>query len=140
MSMLRGPVRLAQIGLACVCTTAFGRLVVPDVNMIPNGSIGSGARGAKSAASPKRESNASKPCAASSALAGSPLLSPVTAIHFNAGAAAATLAAYCGCVIAATAPTCSAKYVTSAPTDLVFVVTATAPSVAQARNDSTISG
>ena len=82
----------------------------------------------------------SNPWAASSALAGSPLLSLVTAIHFNAGAAAATIAAYCGCVIAATAPTCSAKYVTSAPTDLVFVVTATAPSVAQARNDSTISG
>jgi len=30
--------------------------------------------------------------------------------------------------------------VTSAPTDLVFVVTATAPSVAHASHDSTISG
>ena len=39
--MLRGPMRLAQTALACVCTTAFGRLVVPDVNMIPKGSIGS---------------------------------------------------------------------------------------------------
>lgn len=107
--MLRGPVRLAQIALACVCTTAFGRLVVPDVNMIPNGSIGSVARAVNSGAPPTSVSNASKPCAASAADAGSPLLSSVTAIHFRAGAAAATIAAYCGWVMAATAPVCSAK-------------------------------
>ena len=59
--MLRGPVRLAQIALAWVCTTAFGRLVVPDVNMIPNGSIGSGVRGTQSDASAKRVANASNP-------------------------------------------------------------------------------
>src|ERR1700730_12459186 len=139
-SMLRGPVRLAQMALAWVWTTALGRLVVPDVNMIPNGSMGTGARSTQWAASPKRVSNASKPWADSSVVGGSPLLSSVTAIHFNAGAAATTIAAYCGCVIAATAPVCSAKYVTSAPTDLVFVVTATAPSVAQASQDNTISG
>ena len=104
-----GPVRLAQIALACVCTTAFGRLVVPEVNMIPNGSIGSGARGVQSPASANRASNASKPWASSSSVAGSPLLSSVTAIHFNAGAAAAIIAAYCGWVIAAMAPVCSAK-------------------------------
>jgi len=102
-------VRSAQIALACVWTTAFGRLVVPDVNMIPNGSIGSGARGVQSPTSAKSASNASNPWADSSAAAGSPLLSAVTAIHFNAGAAAATIAAYCGWVMAATAPVCSAK-------------------------------
>src|SRR5437773_11145988 len=98
--MLRGPVRLAQIALACVCTTALGRLVVPDVNMIPNGSIGSGARGVQSAASASRVSKESKPCAASASLGGSPLLSAVTAIHFNAGAAAPIIDAYCGWVMA----------------------------------------
>ena len=91
MSMLRGPVRLAQIALAWVCTTALGRLVVPDVNMIPNGSMGSVARPAQSPASAKSDPNASNPWAASSAVAGSPLLSSVTAIHFSAGAAAATI-------------------------------------------------
>src|SRR5207244_2364904 len=84
----QGPVRLAQIALACVCTTAFGRLVVPDVNMIPNGNIGSAGRGVQSSASPESPSKVSKPWAASSAVAGSPLLSAVTAIHFSAGAAA----------------------------------------------------
>ena len=50
--MLRGPVRLAQIALAWVWTTAFSRLVVPEVNMIPKGSIGSGSRPDQSPASP----------------------------------------------------------------------------------------
>ena len=44
MSMLSGPTRLAQIALAWVCTTALGRDVVPEVNMIPTGSIGSAGR------------------------------------------------------------------------------------------------
>ena len=57
-----------------------------------------------SAASPKSVSNASKPCAELRGRRGSPLLSSVTAIHFRAGAAAATIAAYCGWVMAATAP------------------------------------
>ena len=49
--MLRGPVRLAHTALAWVWTTALGRLVVPEVNMIPNGSIGSAGRPAQSASS-----------------------------------------------------------------------------------------
>src|SRR4051812_36686780 len=92
--MLRGPSRLAQIAFACVCTTALGRLVVPDVNMIPNGSIGSAGRPAhalgSAANSASNESNVS------------PAPSPVTAIHFNAGAASATMDANWGWVIAAT--------------------------------------
>ena len=100
-SMLRGPMRLAQTALACVCTTALGRLVVPDVNMIPNGSIGSAGRGVHSAASrEQRVERARSRGPRSSSVAGSPLLSSVTAIHFSAGAAAATIAAYCGWVIA----------------------------------------
>ena len=51
-SMLRGPMRLAHTALAWVCTTAFGRLVVPEVNMIPKGSIGSAGRGVQSSAAP----------------------------------------------------------------------------------------
>ena len=39
--MLTGPLRDAQTALACVWTTAFGREVVPEVNMMPAGSIGS---------------------------------------------------------------------------------------------------
>ena len=64
----------------------------------------------------------------------------MTAIHFSAGAASATKVANCGCVIAAIAPLCSAKYCISAPTDFVFVVTPIAPTAAHANHDSTISG
>ena len=39
--MLFGPTGSAQIALAWVCTTALGREVVPEVYMIPTGSIGS---------------------------------------------------------------------------------------------------
>jgi hypothetical protein len=107
--MLRGPSRLAHTALACVCTTAFGRLVVPDVNMIPNGSIGSGARPGQLDGSANNEENDVCSCPACSAVAGSPLLSSVTAIHLSAGAASATIAANWGWVMAATAPVCSAK-------------------------------
>ena len=55
--MLRGPMRLAHTAFACVCTTAFGLLVVPEVNMIPNGRSGSIARPGHDAASPRRSSN-----------------------------------------------------------------------------------
>jgi hypothetical protein len=50
--MLRGPVRLAQMALAWVCTTALGLLVVPEVNMMQKGSIGSTGRPGQFAASP----------------------------------------------------------------------------------------
>ena len=56
--MLRGPMRLAQTALAWVWTTAFGLLVVPEVNMIPNGRSGSIARPVHDAPSPRRSSNA----------------------------------------------------------------------------------
>src|SRR4051812_28246058 len=129
--MLRGPRRLAQIALACVCTTAFGRFVVPDVNMIPNGSIGSAGRPAHADDSAaNRSSNRSVP----------PSPSPVTAIHFSVGAASTTIDANCGWVIAATHWALLAKNAISLVTDLVLVVTATAPRVAQARKARTISG
>ena len=44
----------AQTAFAWVCTTAFGRDVVPDVYMIPTGAIGSASRFGQSAASPSR--------------------------------------------------------------------------------------
>ena len=49
--------RLAHTAFACVCTTALGLLVVPDVNMIPNGASARSARPAHEAASPRRSSN-----------------------------------------------------------------------------------
>ena len=52
MSMLLGPTRLAQMALAWVCTTALGREVVPEVYMIPTGSIGSAGRPGKPSSSP----------------------------------------------------------------------------------------
>ena len=53
--MLLGPTWLAQSALAWVCTTAFGREVVPDVNMMPTGAIGSAGRSGQSASSPKSD-------------------------------------------------------------------------------------
>ena len=50
--MLVGPTLAAQRALAWVCTTAFGREVVPDVNMMPTGAIGSAGRSGQSASSP----------------------------------------------------------------------------------------
>jgi hypothetical protein len=64
----------------------------------------------------------------------------VTAIHLTAPALAATSSTYCGCVIAATQRVWAAKYSTSGPALFVLVVTATAPSSAQANQLSTISG
>ncbi len=111
--MLRGPVRLAQTALACVCTTALGRLVVPEVNMIPNGSMGSIGRRPSAApealVSANRPSKASKPTPVQPSAGASPPSSSVTAIHFRPRAASATMAANCGWVMAATAPVCSAK-------------------------------
>src|SRR5207237_763475 len=127
--MLRGPVRLAQIALACVCTTALGLLVVPDVNMIPNGTSGSMSRPPHSLTSPSNDAKGSQPWLRWSSEAGSPELSSVTAIHFKPGPASTTIAAYCGCVIAATHCALSTKYAISAATDFVLVVTPTAPSV-----------
>src|SRR4051812_44280913 len=124
--MLRGPRRLAQIALACVCTTALGRFVVPDVNMIPNGSIGSIARPRHADGSAtKRSSNRSYAGRSyPGRLSGAgPSLASVTAIHFSAGAASATISAYCGWVIAATHCALLAKNAISLVTDFVFVVT-----------------
>ncbi len=103
--------RLAQIAFACVCTTAFGRLVVPDVNMMPKGSIGSASRGANVFASPNRASKRSQASLAvrSSSLGASPLLLSVTAIQRRPGAAFASMPTKAGWVIAATARVCSAK-------------------------------
>src|SRR5581483_11089011 len=138
--MFDGPTRPAHSAFACVCTTAFGRDVVPDVNMIPAGSIGSGARVGAASGSSNRSSNATNrpPCA--SVDAGSPPSSAVTAIHCRRGPAEATSGAYRGWVTAATQSACSTKYVISASTLRVFVVTPTAPMVAHAYQARTISG
>ena len=133
-AMLSGPTRDAQITLACVCTTAFGREVVPEVNMIPTGSIGSAGRSGSAAPSPRevRERDPLAPPSRSCApAAGSPLSSAVTTIHFRCFAFAATSATYCGCVIAATQRAWPAKYSISGPALCVLVVTPTAPSRAQ---------
>ena len=58
--MLRGPSRLAHTALAWVCTTALGLLVVPDVNMMPNGSSGSAGRPGHAEASPNSSSKDSR--------------------------------------------------------------------------------
>jgi hypothetical protein len=142
-AMLSGPTREAQITFACVCTTAFGRDVVPEVNMIPTGSIGSAARSGSAAPSPTSSANAIRsapPSARARGCAGSPLSSSVTAIHFRCLACAATRSAYCGCATAATHFAWLAKYSTSGPALLVLVVTATAPSSAHPYHASTISG
>ena len=47
--MLAGPMRLAQSAFAWVWTTALGREVVPDVNMMPAGAIGSAGRAGSAA-------------------------------------------------------------------------------------------
>lgn len=95
---MRGPVRLAQMALACVCTTALGLLVVPEVNMIPNGSIGSTARPAHaSASSANRSAKATTSATGASASTGS-----VTAIQRRSAPASATRAANSGWVMAAT--------------------------------------
>src|SRR6478735_3144946 len=142
--MLSGPTRVDQITLACVWTTALGRDVVPEVNMIPTGSIGSAARSGKDAPSPWRSAKGIRSApivvGSASAFGASPLSSTVTAIHFRFWALAATISAYCGWVIAATQRVWLAKYSTSGPALLVLVVTATAPSRAQANQLSTISG
>jgi hypothetical protein len=142
-AMLSGPTREAQITFACVCTTAFGRDVVPEVNMMPTGSIGSAGRSGSAAASPTSSANAIRSAPPSNRArgeAGSPLSSSVTAIHFRCFACSATSSACCGWVMAATQRACAAKYSTSGPALFVLVVTATAPSSAQPYQASTISG
>jgi hypothetical protein len=62
--MLSGPTRVPHSVLACVCTTAFGRDVVPEVNMIPTGSIGSAGRGTNSSISANRSSKEMVPATA----------------------------------------------------------------------------
>jgi hypothetical protein len=64
----------------------------------------------------------------------------VTAIQPRSGPALATRAANLGCVTAATQPVFLMKNSSSARTDLVLVVTPTAPTAAQAYQASTISG
>ena len=79
--------------------------------------------------------------AGSSSVGGSPLLSSVTAIHFSAGAASATSRRVLRLGDGGDARRCARRSRSiSAPTDFVLVVTATAPSVAQASHASTISG
>src|SRR5690606_10909747 len=133
--MLSGPTRDDQITLAWVCTTAFGRDVVPEVNMIPTGSIGSAGRAGSAAPSPVSSAKGKRSAPTPDGSAGSgasPLSSAVTAIHFTPDALAATSSTYWGWVIAATQRVWAAKYSTSGPALLVLVVTATAPSRAQA--------
>ena len=108
MPMLFGPTRAAQSALAWVWTTAFGREVVPEVNMTPTGSMGSEGRTGASTRSPNSESNRSKSSVTACA-ADSPESSGVTAIQCRSGPLSRTIAAYFGCVIAATAPVCSMK-------------------------------
>ena len=138
--MLSAPCRLAQIALAWVWTTAFGRDVVPDVYMMPTGAIGSASRSGQSAASPSRLENAGCPWAASSAEGTSPELSSVTTIQPSSFACFATSPAYCGWVTAPTQRAWEAKYSTSGPALRVFVVTPTAPIFAHAYQARTISG
>src|SRR6202161_705619 len=52
IEILDGPTRAAHSALAWVCTTALGREVVPEVNTMPAGAIGSGGRCGQSASSP----------------------------------------------------------------------------------------
>src|SRR5665213_36224 len=100
--MLRDPSRLAQMALAWVWTTALGLLVVPDVNMIPNGRSGSAGRPGQASASPNRSSKESRLSPDRSAAVGSSASSPVTATHWRSGPAATTIDAYLGWVMAAT--------------------------------------
>src|SRR5437773_2583657 len=130
--MVRGPLRLAQIAFACVCTTAFGLLVVPDVNMIPKGSIGSTVRPGHAAASPRSSSNVVASSRAAPA--------PIVTTHPSPSPHSATCDANYASVIAPTHFVCSAKYATSDGTERVLVVTATAPTVAQASHERSISG
>ncbi len=109
ISMFTGPTRPAHRALACVWTTALGREVVPEVNMIPAGSIGSAGRSGRASPSPNSVSKPSWPWSSCSGGAGSPLLSSVTTIHCSPGALCATIPASCGWVIAPTHRVCSAK-------------------------------
>jgi hypothetical protein len=59
--MFSGPTRVPHSVLAWVWTTALGRDVVPEVNMTPTGSIGSGSRGTNASTSRNNESNESNP-------------------------------------------------------------------------------
>src|ERR1700722_4439696 len=52
IEILVGPTRAAHSALAWVCTTALGREVVPEVNTMPAGAIGSVGRCGQSASSP----------------------------------------------------------------------------------------
>ena len=92
--------RLAQIALAWVCTTALGLLVVPDVNMIPKGSIGSTARPVQASASTEQVVERGR--SASSVAA-------VSSLSSEARAASATRSANSGWVMAATHWAFSAK-------------------------------
>ena len=107
--MLSGATRPAHSALAWVCTTAFGREVVPDVKTIPAGSIGSAGRSGTDEAEPNSDSNGSLPWANSSSEAGTPELSAVTTVHLSSGAASAMRAAYWGWVTAPTQPVWVAK-------------------------------
>ena len=64
----------------------------------------------------------------------------MTAIHCRSGPASVTRSTNSGWVMAATHWAFSTKYAISAATDLVLVVTPTAPTVAQASQARTISG
>src|SRR4051812_25158011 len=122
--MVRGPLRLAQIAFACVCTTALGLLVVPDVNIIPKGSIGSIARPGHAVASPCSEWKVVE------SLRAAP--SPIVTTQRSASPHSAMWSANFASVIAPTHFVWPAKYATSEGAERVFVVTATAPTVAHA--------
>ena len=138
MEMLVGPTRAAHSALAWVCTTAFGCDVVPDVNRIPTGAIGSGVRTGASSGDPTSESNGAN--RSSPEPGASPVSSPATAIQDRSGPAAATRGANDAWVTAATQPVFAMKNSSSAWTDRVLVVTPTAPTTAHAYQASTISG
>ena len=140
IEMFAGPLRAAQSALAWVCTTAFGRDVVPEVNMMPAGASGSGARSGSSSASAYSEAKSSCPCTSSSGGAASPPLSSVTITQPRSGTAEDTTTAYWGWVMAPTQPVFSTKNRISSSTLRVFVVTPTAPRVAHAYHARTISG
>src|SRR5690606_38586239 len=139
MSMLVGFTLAAHRAFAWVCTTALGFEVVPEVNRMPAGSIGSAGRPSKASGSPISVSKGPWP-SSGVASGGAPESSSVTTTHPRSGPASATSAAYCGWVIAPTQPVWEMKYSTSAATLRVLVVTATAPTRAHAYQAMTASG
>ena len=134
-------VRAPHSALPCVHSTPLGRDVVPEVYCTEPCRHGSGSSLGRSAGSPSRLEKAfSFPGRRLVGASPPSARCPVTASHLMRLACAATVSASSGCVIAATALQLSAKYSNSAPAERVLVVTATAPSLAQANQRNSISG